>query len=178
MLLFEVFLTALLVVGAVAAVIGWLTRPIWRAVLRRYRLEQEMETLHQQAKQDEHQRLAEAAEELKAWMKQAVEGRGAPSASTVKEMGNPVLRAVLERYPLDERVLEAARVYRQVTGKDLLPGVLTREASEAEVGAAEAPPAIHAADEEHRKDAAREVEEWAKSTGKTDPPQLEQENRA
>jgi hypothetical protein len=162
MVVIEVMLTALLVVAAVAGVVAWLTRPMWRAVARRCRMEAQEERL-----------LAEARRELQGWLKvpdAAVQV--VPDRAQLKAAAEPVLRAVLERYPLDDRVQEVARMYQQVTGKTLLPGYALGELPEEPT----APPRPLTDEEKrHAVAAAREVAGWS---GTTAAPEQEQENRA
>ena len=176
MLVLEI-MGALVVLAALGfGLLGWLFRPLVRKVRDQLRLENQIEANRRQFEQERAQLKSAALEELQEWMKQrAGEATGVTSTASLARLKSPVLQSILERYPLDDRVLELARVYQQATGKELLPEAL-RKAHEANVAGettAEASPAATGklSNEEARllEEARREVELWVGGTGQTGP---------
>lgn len=160
MIVLEVLLTAALVIGALAMVFIRLTRPLWSAARRRLRIEAEAQRLAAERITQQRELRSEALSEVQQFLEKGGAGKlisrelGGLSASI-----DPVLRAVLEKHPLDERVVELARVYRQATGKELLPERLRAAMQEPSEQPREA---RKLTDEEERllADARREVDGW------------------
>ena len=165
MLIVEVIVTVLVVVALAAAFLAWLTRPLWRAAARRWRAEAEADRMRAERERHLQELRGRAALEVETWLGEPVKGLMDREGAGLAAAADPVLRAVLERYPMDERVMELARVYRQATGQELLPRRL-REATEPAGEDAEAGSGGRLlTDEEARvlAEAAREVEGWISS---------------
>lgn len=173
MLMIEIMVTLVVLAVLGFGLLGWLFRPLVRKLRDQLRLESEIEANRRRFEQERAQLRSAALGELQEWMKQrAGEATGVTSTASLARLQSPVLQSILERYPLDDRVLELARVYRQATGKELLPEAL-RQAHEANATGAEAAEAKPAptgklSKEEARllDEARREVELWV---GGADP---------
>lgn len=124
MLMIEI-MVALVVLGVLGfGLLGWLFRPLARKLRDQLRLENQIEANRRQFEAERARLKSAARGELEEWMKQrAGEATGISPAAPAR-LQSPVLQAILERYPLDDRVLELAQVYRQATGKELLPEAL------------------------------------------------------
>lgn len=160
MIVVEVLLTAALVIGALAAVFFWLTRPLWSAASRRLRIESEAQRLAAERIAQQRELHSEAISEVQQFLE-----KGGAGKLISRELGglstsiDPVLRAVLEKHPLDERVVELARVYRQATGKELLPERL-RNAMQEPAERPRAARKLSAEEEQVLAEARREVDGW------------------
>lgn len=164
MLMIEI-LVSLVVLGVLGfGLLGWLLRPLLRKMRDQLRLESEIEANRKRFEQERAQLKSAALGELQEWMKQrAGEATGVTSAASLGRLQSPVLQSILERYPLDDRVIELAKVYRQATGKELLPeALLPARESAGEDPEVKVAPAARLSKEEARllKEAQREVELW------------------
>ncbi len=178
MLIIEVMLTVLLAVAGVVLLLGWLLRPVVRKMREQLRLEGQVE-LNRRAFEAERSQLREAARaEFEQWMKaRAGEAAGAGSPVSLTRLQSPVLQAVLERYPLNDRVLELARVYKQATGKDLLPPDLRSGDEAGEDPKNVTRPEAALSNEEARllEEAKREVDAWLTVAGAESDPHSERQ---
>jgi len=164
MLIFEVILTVLFVAAVPLLLLGWVFRPLGRWLARRWRLEGKAAEIRRGLEREQAAARAEcsheAAAEVATWLnlpeaRELIDRAGGDLRAAV----DPVLQAVLERHPLDERVVELAWVYRQATGRELFPEALTGRAREAEP--ARVPRAPLTEDERRMlQEARREVECW------------------
>ncbi|MCC2671042.1 MAG: hypothetical protein K0Q72_3513 [Armatimonadetes bacterium] len=163
MIILEILITVVLAIGLVAAVLLWLTRPLWGAVARRVRIEKEAERLKSLNARVVQSAREDATVEVKEWMEKA--GIGKPLTGEAGGLAgalNPALRAIMERYPVDPRVQELANVYRQATGRELLPERLRQVLDEGAAGQAATGPAAKPTAEEQKvlDEARREVAGW------------------
>lgn len=159
MIVLEILLTALVTLGLLGVALGWIARPLWTALVRRWRIE----TAAEQMKAQEDRRLKQlrkaASTEVTEWLEKAGGGKLILPEGGLAAAVDPTLRAILERYPLNDRVLELARIYQQATGKELLPEQVRQAMREQ----AETPRPEKELSSEERAvlaEARREVEAW------------------
>lgn len=171
MLMIEIMVTLVVLVFVGFGLLGWLFRPMVKRIRDQLRLENEIEANRRKFEQERAELKHAALGELQDWMKQrASEATGISSTASLTRLESPVLQAILERYPLDPRVIELARVYRQATGKELLPEALLRAQAGAEAGESGEPGVSQSgklSKEETRllDEARREVELWIGEAG-------------
>ncbi|MGV3723337.1 MAG: hypothetical protein ACO1SX_20760 [Actinomycetota bacterium] len=163
MIVLEVLLTAALIIGALAAIFLRLTRPLWSAARRRLRIEAEAQRMVAERLSEQRELRSEALLEVRQFLEKGGAGKLiSPELGGLGASIDPVLRAVLEKHPLDERVVELARVYRQATGKELLPERL-RKAMQEPGERPKTARKLTAEEERLLAEARREVDGWAGS---------------
>jgi hypothetical protein len=138
-------------------------RPLWSAARRRLRIEAEAQRIAAEQLSQQRELHSEALSEVRQFLEKGGAGKLInPELGGLGASIDPVLRAVLEKHPLDERVVELARVYRQATGKELLPDRL-RKAMQEPGERPKAARKLTAEEEQLLADARREVDGWDES---------------
>lgn len=95
MILFEIFITILVIAAAVLAGVAWVTRPIWTALWKRHRQEEleerravEIEEQVRLRREEEARRSQEAASaEFEGWLEEA-KPRGETEEQECREDGS------------------------------------------------------------------------------------------
>jgi hypothetical protein len=159
MIVLEIFITVLITLGLLALALSWITRPFWRALVRRWRIETEAERLKLAERKRLQQLRESASSEVTTWLERAGGGKLILPEGGLAAAVDPTLRAILERYPLNDRVLELARVYQQATGKELLPERV-RLAMQEQADTPRAEKELSAQEQVVLDEARREVEAW------------------
>lgn len=159
MIVLEIFITVIISLGLVVLAVSWITRPLWTAFVRRWRIETEADRM-KSAERKRVQQLREAAStEVTTWLEKAGGGKLILPEGGLAAAVDPTLRAILERYPLNDRVLELARIYQQATGKELLPERI-RQAMQEQVDTPRPEREMTLQEREVLAEARREVEGW------------------
>jgi hypothetical protein len=159
MIVLEILITVLITLGLVVLALSWITRPLWTAFVRRWRIE----TAAEQMKAQEQKRLQQlrqaASSEVSEWLEKTSGGKLILPEGGLAAAVDPTLRAILERYPMNDRVLELARIYQQATGKELLPEQV-RQAMQQQVDTPRAEKELSSEERAVLAEARREVEAW------------------
>ena len=159
MIVLEILLTVVVTLGLLALALSWITRPLWSAFLRRWRIETAAEKLKAQENQRLQQMRQAACSEVSEWLEKAGGGKLILPEGGLAAAVDPTLRAILERYPMNDRVLELARIYQQATGKELLPEQV-RNAMQQQADAPRAEKELSSEERAVLAEARREVEAW------------------
>jgi hypothetical protein len=159
MIVLEILITALITVGLLVLALSWVARPLWTSFVRRWRIETAAEQMKAQDQQRLKQLRKAASTEVTEWLEKAGGGKLILPEGGLAAAVDPTLRAILERYPMNDRVLELARIYQQATGKELLPEQV-RQAMQQQVDTPRAEKELSSEERAVLAEARREVEAW------------------
>lgn len=159
MIVLEILVTVLVTLGLLALALSWITRPLWTAFISRWRIETAAEQLKAQERKRLQQCRQAASSEVSEWLEKAGGGKLILPEGGLAAAVDPTLRAILERYPMNDRVLELARIYQQATGKELLPEQV-RRAMQEQVDTPRAEKELSSEERAVLAEARREVEAW------------------